>query len=244
MKNKLVTVITVVFNARKTLEATIESVLNQDDELVEYCIVDGGSTDGTIDLIRKYEHRLGWWCTEPDNGIYDAMNKGIDHASGKWLYFLGGDDTLRPGVIRQVAPYLKDEYSIVFGDVKYDNGYQMRSFFGPRTLLQNTIHHQSAFYKNSLFSSYRYDTSIKIVSEYDLHLRIYLDKEPVNYVPIIIADCATGGASSESARSLRETNSIRTRYLKDSWKNKFLSVFLSLYYAQKRLRYVLYGHRI
>lgn len=244
MNKPLISIITVVFNARATLEATIQSVLSQDKELTEYWIIDGGSTDGTIDLIRQYEDQLAGWCSEPDNGIYDAMNKGIDRANGKWLYFLGGDDTLRQGILKQIQPYLIEPYSMVFGDVLFDNGHRYRSFLGPRTILQNTVHHQSVFYNSSLFATFRYDHTLTVVSEYDIHLRLYLQKAATYYISIILADCATGGASSELPRSLKETNRVRSRYIKNKWKNKFLSGFLGLYYTQKRVRYLLYGHRV
>lgn len=244
MNKPLISVITVVYNAQTTLEKTIQSVLSQNKNLVEYWIIDGGSTDGSIETIRKYEKELAGWISEPDKGIYDAMNKGIDRAQGDWIYFLGGDDTLRPGIIKQVQTLLTNDFDIVFGDILFDNGYQMRSFLGPRTILQNTIHHQSAFYNISLFTNFRYDISLKIVSEYDLHLRLYTEKAPTKYIPFLIADCATGGASSELFRSLEETNRVRSRYVGGRWKKKFLSIFLSIYYAQKRLRFFLYNHRI
>jgi putative colanic acid biosynthesis glycosyltransferase len=244
MNQPLVSVITVVYNAQPTLEATIKSVVSQDKELVEYWIIDGGSTDGSMEIVRNYEQQLAGWISEQDNGIYDAMNKGIDRARGKWIYFLGGDDALRPDVIKQIQSYLTDKHSLVFGEIMFDNGHLYRSFLGPRTLLQNTVHHQSAFYNSSLFTNYRYDPTLTIVSEYDIHLRLYAEKASTFRIPVIIADCATGGASSELSRSLRETNRVRKRYVKNKWKFKVLSAFLSLYYAQKNLRYMLYGHRV
>ncbi|MBO0930949.1 glycosyltransferase family 2 protein [Fibrella aquatilis] len=244
MGKPLISVITVVYNAYSTLEATIKSVLDQNRELVEYWIIDGGSTDGSIELIRRYENDLAGWISEPDKGIYDAMNKGIDRANGDWIYFLGGDDTLRPDIVSQVKAELSKNYIIVFGDVLFDNGHRMRSFLGPRTIFQNTIHHQSAFYHKSIFNNYRYDPTLTIASEYDIHLKLYILKSPVCYVPIIIANCAVGGASSDLSQSLKETNRIRMRYVAGNWKNKILSVSLALYYAQKRLRYFLYGHRV
>lgn len=244
MVNPLVSVITVVYNAISTLEATILSVLSQDKNLVEYWIIDGGSTDGSAELIRQYEKQLGGWISEPDQGIYDAMNKGISQAKGQWLYFLGGDDTLRPNIIQQIQPYLNSQYHMVFGEVMFSNGRLYRSLLGARTLLQNTVHHQSAFYNSSLFANYRYDPTLTIVSEYDIHLRLYISKDLTLHIPVIIAECAIGGASSDLSRSLKETNRVRTRYVSNKWKCIFLSAFLSLYYAQKRLRYSLYGHRV
>lgn len=240
----LVSIITVVYNAQATLEATILSVLQQRQGLFEYWIIDGGSTDGSLDIIRQYQDQLAGWICEPDNGIYDAMNKGIDRAKGRWLYFIGGDDTLRTDILSQIEPFLSEQYSIVFGEVMFDNGHQMCSFLGPRTILQNTIHHQSAFYNSLLFSNFRYDTSLRIVSEYDLHLRLYVQKANTLHVPLIVADCATGGASSQLPLSLKETNRVRTYHVKSRLKNRFLSMFLTVYYAQKHLRYKLYGHRV
>ena len=244
MSRPLISIITVVYNARLTLEATLKSVLSQSSNLFEYWIIDGGSTDGSIELIRQYENQLAGWITEPDMGIYDAMNKGIDRSRGKWIYFLGGDDTLRPDVLERVESFLLPKYTMVFGDILFDNGYQMRSFLGPRTVLQNTIHHQSVFYNSGVFDDFRYDTSLRIVSEYDIHLRLYTQEATTLYIPIVIADCATGGASSELKRSLTETNKVRSKHIRNRWKHKFLSMFLSVYYAQKQIRYVLYGHRV
>src|SRR5450631_3499051 len=85
----LVSVITAVYNGAATLERAIQSVVSQTFPGVEFIIVDGGSSDSSIDLIRKYEHTIDYWISEPDKGIYDALNKGIDLAHGKWLYFLG-----------------------------------------------------------------------------------------------------------------------------------------------------------
>ncbi len=244
MKRPLVTVITVVYNAYSTLESTIKSVLGQEKGLCEFWIIDGGSTDGSIDIIKRHEHQLAGWISEPDKGIYDAMNKGIDRAKGEWIYFLGGDDTLRPDIIKQIQPYLTAQYAIVYGDVLFDNGHQMRSFLGPRTIFQNTVHHQSAFYNSTLFTNYRYDPTLTIVSEYDIHLRLYTQKLSTCYVPLIIADCAVGGASSNLSKSLVETNRVRARYVSGKWRNRVLSMFLGMYYSQKRLRFLLYGHRV
>ena len=88
----LITIITVAYNAVKDIENTILSVLNQTYPNIEYIIIDGGSTDGTLDIIKKYEDKISYWVSEPDKGIYDAMNKGIVKANGDYLFFLGADD--------------------------------------------------------------------------------------------------------------------------------------------------------
>ena len=88
MDNSLISVITVSYNAVSTIEQTILSVINQTYSNIEYIIIDGGSTDGTIDIIRRYEDKIAYWVSEPDRGIYDAMNKGASKANGEYIAFL------------------------------------------------------------------------------------------------------------------------------------------------------------
>ena len=85
----LVSIITVVYNGHRTLEETIQSVVNQNYPNIEYLIIDGGSTDGTMEILKKYDDTIDYWISEPDKGVYHAMNKGIEIAQGEWLYFLG-----------------------------------------------------------------------------------------------------------------------------------------------------------
>ena len=104
----LITVVTVVFNGEATLEQTIQSVVNQTYDNVEYIIVDGGSKDRTLDIIKKYEDRIDYWQSEPDKGIYDAMNKGIELANGDWINFMNsGDSFYNECVIKNIyyGPY-------------------------------------------------------------------------------------------------------------------------------------------
>jgi glycosyltransferase involved in cell wall biosynthesis len=92
MNNPLISIITVVYNGVSTLEQTILIVINQTYKNIEYIIIDGGSIDGTVDIIKKYEDKLAYWVSEPDKGIYDAMNKGIDKATGEWINFMNAGD--------------------------------------------------------------------------------------------------------------------------------------------------------
>ncbi|GAB3708077.1 glycosyltransferase family 2 protein [Spirosoma flavus] len=234
MTNPLISIITVVYNAQSTLEATIQSVVNQQKGLFEYWIIDGGSTDGSLDIIRRHEHELAGWISEPDTGIYDAMNKGVDRASGDWLFFLGADDTLTEGILEKVAPLLADKLTAVYGKVIYDNGYEYLSRINSWTLLENTLHHQSAFYHRRLFDGFRYDTHYKINGDYELTLKIYLEKHQSVYVPYIISVCGSTGASS--TLSSKETNSLRGKYIKNRALNGLLSKLLDTYYLYFRTR--------
>ena len=108
-----ISIITVVYNAKGFLEETIESVLSQNFNNFEYIIIDGGSIDGTLDIIKKYQDRITLWVSEPDKGIYDAMNKGIRYAKGEYVYFLGGDDLLFDNqVLKNVNSYLMDKRKV------------------------------------------------------------------------------------------------------------------------------------
>ena len=95
-----VSVVTVVYNGAATLERTIQSVLAQDLPDIEYIIVDGGSNDGTLDIIRRYEDRLTYWISEKDQGIYDAMNKGVSLCTGEWVGLINADDAYADGAVR------------------------------------------------------------------------------------------------------------------------------------------------
>ena len=125
--NPLITVITVVYNALPFLEETILSVLNQTYHNIEYIIVDGGSTDGTLELIRKYENRISHWISEPDRGIYDAMNKGAKLAKGKFICFLNAGDLFSDiHILERISKELNNDPTILFGNYFISDGIKSR----------------------------------------------------------------------------------------------------------------------
>lgn len=213
-KKPLISIVIVVFNAKDTLTSAIESIINQKGDY-ELIIIDGGSNDGTVEIIKSYESRIGYWISEADSGIYDAMNKGIKYSNGQWIYFLGSDDVLRPGAVEKVQSLLLNSNEVlVYGDIEYEYGGIFRSHFSFLTLIQNTIHHQAAFYKRSLFSEFSYDTTLKIISDYELNLIIYMRRLPYKRVSALIAKCSKIGRSRDPNLSLKETNIIRHKHLK------------------------------
>ncbi|XWW48097.1 glycosyltransferase [Fibrella sp. USSR17] len=233
MSPPLISIITVTFQACETLENTIKSVASQ-EAYYEYIIIDGGSTDGTLDIINKYQDIISYWITEPDSGIYDAMNKGISKARGKWLYFLGADDLLAQDSLAKISSHLVPSLSVVFGDIVYDTGHKFKSSIGIRTLLENTLHHQSAFYNMNVFKHFSYNSIYKINADYELNLIIYLQRKTYKYVSTIIAVCGSKGVSS--TLSSDETNSIRSLHIKSFYVSLLLSYSLNTYYIYRKIK--------
>lgn len=146
--NKLIiSIITVVFNGKEHLEETILSVLNQTYDNIEYIIIDGASTDGTLDIIKKYEDKIDYWVSEKDKGIYDAMNKGINLANGEWLNFMNAgdkfynDDTLE-GVLKE---NIIDQADCIYSNTIFSDG----SIF-VCDIKKNRVIHQALIYKKDL----------------------------------------------------------------------------------------------
>jgi glycosyltransferase involved in cell wall biosynthesis len=212
-KKALVSIIIVVYNAIYTVRKSIESVIDQVGNY-ELILIDGGSTDGTLAILEEYKGKITHLVSEPDQGIYDAMNKGVKVARGEWVYFLGSDDILLPGILSTIKSFLIDTCAvIVFGNVEYDNGEIFKSNIGIKTIFQNTVHHQSAFYKRSLFDNFKFNTSFRILSDYELNLLIHIKKLPYKKIDHFIAKCTHGGSSFALQLSLDETNKIRKKYV-------------------------------
>lgn len=218
----LISIITVTYNAERFIEECISSVSSQIFTDYEFIIIDGNSNDGTVAIIEKYSNEIDKIVVESDFGIYDAMNKGINLATGEYLYFLGADDILfSKSTLEMIAGAIKlnDSPLIVYGNVIYDTGKCFKSMFGLKTLLHNTIHHQAAFYHKKLFTTFRYDLRYRLISDYELNLTFYINNGDKNSLLLdeIISRCSDGGQSrSQLAVAMSETNMIRSKHL--GWK--------------------------
>ena len=171
MNRHKITVITVVYNSENLLEKTILSVVNQSYPLVEYIIIDGGSVDRSIEIIKKYEKDIATWVTEPDNGIYHAMNKGVKKATGDWVCFLNsGDAFVDDSTLQKVADGIlqNPDAEIVYGNIfteNKDGSFREREAGQPGNKHRMYFCHQSAFTKTEILKAHPFDERHKLSAD-------------------------------------------------------------------------------
>jgi glycosyltransferase involved in cell wall biosynthesis len=211
----LISVITVVYNGHETLQRTIESVLNQTYKNIEYIIIDGESTDGTIDIIKKYDNILSYWLSESDKGIYYAMNKGAALATGEYIAYLNSDDWYEPEICEIIAGEInKIRHDIYYGMIRVfdrNNKLQFVSGFTDNYLKNNMIAHPTCFVSKDIYKNYKYDTKYKSVSDYDFILRLKKQNKTFYFIEKILANFSLGGISNSIVGEY-ETNEIMRKY--------------------------------
>lgn len=195
-KTPLVTIITVVLNDAAHMEETIRSVLDLNYGNLAYFIVDGGSTDGTPELIKNYEAKLAWWVSEPDEGLYDAMNKGWAAAStDSYILFLGSGDRII-SFPKDLGKFTPDE--VLYGDVQLE-GRMFRGKAGFGLRCNNTLHHQALLVHKSLHPEPPFDTRFKVYADFDFNQRLVKSGVRFVHIPEFRAFASPGGISSRKA---------------------------------------------
>ncbi|MDD3037276.1 glycosyltransferase family 2 protein [Bacteroides sp.] len=223
------TVITVCYNAVKSIEETICSVINQSYSDVEYILIDGGSTDGTVEVIRKYSTRITKWISEPDKGIYDAMNKGIEFSHGDWIMFINSGDTLaNEEVLEKIfSQFYSESIGVLYGDVilAYVYGRVVAKPF-PLEEFEHffPFSHPASFVQGNLLRSHKFDLKYKIVSDYNLFYQLYKKGIQFKYIPVSVSvfEAETGISSRQFLTTFREVSQINGEYIKNGWKIKYL----------------------
>lgn len=211
-------IITINYNNRDGLERTIQSVINQTCQDFEYIIIDGGSTDGSVDVIKKYADRIDYWVSEPDKGIYNAMNKGILQAHGEYLNFMNsGDCFYNDEVLGAVNNnFLDDSNVVIYGDsyelLNDSNLIYRKSFpFWENTtdyIYSKGFCHQSSFIKCSYAKKYGFDEKYKISADYNLFYILYKQALTFTYIPIIISIFETDGLSIRNKKKAYKEDAI------------------------------------
>ncbi len=221
-----VSIITVCKNSDKVLERAIKSVINQDYDFIEYIVVDGKSTDCTVEIIQKYENYISSWVSESDDGIYDAMNKGLKLATGDVVAFLNSDDYYyNTSVIRKIVRAFESSHaSIVYGDIihSFNRGLSKVESF-KNIPLENTqicmaVPHPALFVKKELYTKIgNFDDSYRIASDYDWTYRAYLSGVKFCYLPEIITVFSMMGTSNKNVyQTLAEAKNVAVKYAKKS----------------------------
>ncbi|MDD4354260.1 MAG: glycosyltransferase family 2 protein [Candidatus Nanoarchaeia archaeon] len=242
-KNIKISVVTVCFNSAKTIELAIKSVLNQTYKHVEYIVIDGQSTDDTLKIVNKYKKKISKIVSEKDKGIYDAMNKGVDLASGDVIYFLNSDDVLvdKQVLLKVAYEFSQNDYDLVFGNIisyypKEKLEIKRHSKVASISELKNgdMPPHQASFVKRYWLKKYYFNLKYRSSADFDFFCDLLSQKIKIKKLNLCVANMQAGGFSS-GLISCKETEEIILErygfyyYIKLFLKNRLFFLFRSLF---------------
>lgn len=231
-----ISIVTIVRNDARRLQRTIESVVNQTYQNIEYIIIDGKSDDGTIDTIKHNKSNITNWVSEPDDGIYDAMNKGVGLSTGDWILFLNSGHTFyEKNTIEKIFEGNKKllEFDILYGDVVY------KTNFGNIVKYSKNIDgiwkgmsfsHQSTFFKTTILKKYNYNLAYSLVSDFDLIYKLYKKNYRFKHIPLVVSKRQISGYTDSNM-----VKSIIQRY--NIVKNSHRSIKVNIFYIATIIKY-------
>jgi glycosyltransferase involved in cell wall biosynthesis len=227
----LVSIVTIVYNGDKHLEQTIQSVLQQTYPHIEYIIIDGGSTDNSINIIKKYEDQLAYWISERDKGVSDAFNKGVNRAKGEVIGLINADDWYEKDAVEKVVTKIGSS-DVVYGDLRLWKSEKPEVVFkGDHNYLNNemTLNHPTVFVKRNCYLKYgSFDLTYKYAMDYDLLLRFKLKGCSFVYAGVVLANMRWEGLSDQQwYKACKEVFEIKNKYMPEKqWRNR-------LYFAKQ-----------
>ena len=234
----IITVITVARNCENTIEDTIVNVINQKFINIEYIIIDGGSSDNTLEIIKKYERSIDYWISELDNGIYDAMNKGIDLATGDWINFMNaGDSFYNHNLFSTIFDRFEyNKFDVIYGDfiAKEDiNRSEVRVHAKPikKIFSGMVFSHQSVIIKSKIIKLYPFDLKYKIAADYNQTLLLFTNNYKFLNTKLIFSKMTIDGVSYSNLETIREYISVVKKYNTKRWILFFIP-FFQIYFKQ------------
>lgn len=218
LKKPRITVVTVCYNSGKTIEQTILSVIGQDYDNLEYIIIDGKSEDDTVTIIERYREKISVAISEKDDGIYFAMNKGVEYATGDLIAFLNSDDWYDENALQSVAnAYMETDADVIYGDITYvEDGIYQREFVNniDNMVYEMSIAHPAAFVKTSIMKSQHFNTKYRIAADYFFFAQLYYNKMKFVHVDKNLAFFRKGGKSTLNYYTAYEAHDIATSLAK------------------------------
>lgn len=219
-----VTVVCVTFNAAATLPVLLKSFEQYKTSDTELIIIDGNSTDDTLDVVKQNEALIDFWISEPDKGIYEAMNKSVTYIKGQWVVFMGADDELAEGFADMVN-VLKQPDTIYYGNVIF-YGKEFSKVYDDYYLTKLNICHQGIFYPKAVFDKYQYDTRYRVYADYELNLRCWKDPDfKFVHYDYLVASFPEGGFSTHTKDLVFESerDQLFKKYLKPASYYRYLN---------------------
>ena len=244
MTPPLLSIVIACRNPGPPLRAALDSVGVPPGTDCELIVVDGASTDGTREWLDLQRARLGALISEPDGGVYDAMNKGAAVARGDWVLFLGADDRLQAGALTALAPVLRStDAGVVVGEAAYDDGRLYRLGAPTVAVRRNFVHHQAACYRRTLFATHGpFETGLRIMADYEFNLRLLNAGVKFQAVPTRTATCGSGGLSDAGGwTGYGEEITVRHRYF-PAWQCWLWDAGSVLRFLRKKLRRLFFSH--
>jgi glycosyltransferase involved in cell wall biosynthesis len=206
----LISIIIVVFKSRDELQLVLESVLRNKSPNSEIIVIDGGSNDGSIDVLRKHDSEVDYWVSEPDKGIYDAMNKGIAAARGRFIYHINAGDRLLYLPISELLESDAEGYDVVSFAVSVDGKHVYQPSAGWLLKINNTLHHQGTFYRRSKFPGY--NLKFRVLADFDANQRLAQQGARIKLWGKVVALYSSGGVSSQRATGAELYRVVATNY--------------------------------
>jgi len=222
-----ISIITSVYNNKETIKEAIESVLSQTYRNIEYIIVDGASTDGTVEIVQSYGSKINTFVSEADKGIYDGLNKGLGLATGDVIGFLHSDDLYENDkVIEEIAKAFEGGVDAVYGDLVYtakEDTTKVLRYWKSRTFDKSLLAkgwmpaHPTFFVRKEVYEIYgKFDSSFKIAADYDFMLRVLSAGINVKYLPKILYKMRVGGESNKSIKNIIQKSKEDLKALKNN----------------------------